>query len=47
MLRQAGHEVATALEEGLGRADDPDILAAAVAENRIFLTFDLDFADVR
>lgn len=47
MLRQAGHDVATAVEGNLSRADDPIILAAAAAEYRILLTFDLDFADVR
>lgn len=46
-LREAGHEVADAVGEGLGGADDPPVLAAATAEGRILLTFDLDFADVR
>lgn len=31
----------------MGGKDDPVILAAAKTENRILLTFDLDFADVR
>jgi predicted nuclease of predicted toxin-antitoxin system len=46
-LREAGHEVANVVEEGLGGEDDPPVLTAATAEGRILLTFDLDFADVR
>jgi predicted nuclease of predicted toxin-antitoxin system len=46
-LRDAGHEVADVMEEGLAGEDDPPVLAAATAEGRILLTFDLDFADVR
>jgi len=46
-LRDAGHEVADVVEEGLAGEDDPPVLAAATAEGRILLTFDLDFADVR
>jgi predicted nuclease of predicted toxin-antitoxin system len=46
-LRAAGHDTATAAEEGLGGAVDPRLLAAAVGESRVLLTFDQDFADVR
>lgn len=46
-LREAGHEVADVVEEGLSGEDDPPVLTAATAEGRILLTFDLDFADVR
>lgn len=46
-LREAGHEVADVMAEGLAGEDDPPVLAAATAEGRILLTFDLDFADVR
>ena len=46
-LRQAGHDVADVIEEQLGGADDPPVLAAASAEERILLSFDLDFADIR
>lgn len=47
LLRTAGHDVATAQEEGLGGAADDALLAAAVSEDRAVLTLDLDFADVR
>jgi predicted nuclease of predicted toxin-antitoxin system len=46
-LREAGHGVADVGGEGLGGEDDPSVLAAATAEERILLTFDLDFADIR
>jgi predicted nuclease of predicted toxin-antitoxin system len=46
-LRQAGHDVVNVVEEGLGGEDDPPVLRAATKEGRLFLTFDLDFADIR
>jgi len=46
-LGEAGHDVATVVDEGLGGEDDPPVLKAATAEGRILLTFDLDFADIR
>lgn len=44
-LRAAGHDVDTVVEEHLGGADDPRVLAAAVAELRALVTLDLDFAN--
>jgi predicted nuclease of predicted toxin-antitoxin system len=46
-LREAGHDVADVVGEGLAGEDDPPVLSAATVEKRILLTFDLDFADVR
>jgi len=46
-LRQQGHDVADVVQEGLAGEQDPPVLAAAAAEERILLTFDLDFADIR
>ena len=46
-LRKTGHDVHAVLDEGLGGSPDPRVLAAAVAEDRILVTFDLDFADIR
>jgi predicted nuclease of predicted toxin-antitoxin system len=42
-----GHDVHTVPAENLAGRDDPTIFAAAVSENRILLTQDLDFSDVR
>jgi len=46
-LVQRGHEVSTASEEGLLGRLDAEVGAAAKAEERMVLTLDLDFADLR
>lgn len=46
-LRAAGHDATDVIEEGLAGEDDPPVLHAATQENRVLLTFDLDFADIR
>ena len=47
LLRDHGHDVTTADEEGLAGAADQPLLTAAAGEGRALLTFDLDFADFR
>ena len=47
LLQSAGHEVADVAEEGLSGADDPPVLQAATREERLLMTFDTDFADIR
>lgn len=47
LLQTAGHDVATAREEGLAGAADDALLTAAKGESRVLVTLDLDFADVR
>ena len=42
-LRALGHDVVTAAERGLARADDHDLLTLARDEGRIFVTRDRDF----
>lgn len=46
-LRDLGHDVETAISEGLAGAIDSDLLNACTAEDRILITLDLDFADIR
>jgi predicted nuclease of predicted toxin-antitoxin system len=46
-LRGLGHDVETALSEGLAGAEDPSLLSACIAEDRILVTLDLDFSDIR
>jgi predicted nuclease of predicted toxin-antitoxin system len=46
-LSQQGHDVSTALEEGLLGKVDVEGGAAAKSENRMIFTLDLDFADLR
>lgn len=47
LLRDAGHDVESALDEGLAGRPDADILRASVDEGRILVTYDLDFSDIR
>lgn len=47
VLRSAGHDVMGVVEQGLSGAPDPDVAGICVYENRILVTLDLDFADVR
>ena len=47
MLRNAGHEADTVLDEVLGGRPDPEVFDACQAEGRLLVTFDLDFADIR
>jgi len=46
-LSQRGHDVSTALEEGLLGKVDVEVGAAAKSEDRMIFTLDLDFADLR
>nr|WP_275994480.1 DUF5615 family PIN-like protein [Argonema antarcticum] len=45
-LRQQGYNAVHLNEQGLDRLPDPDILEKARQEDRIVLTFDLDFGDL-
>jgi len=46
VFQRRGLDCQTVLGEGLGGADDPTILAATVAEDRILVTLDRDFTNV-
>jgi predicted nuclease of predicted toxin-antitoxin system len=45
-LRAAGHDAVHLRDEGLHRLPDDAVFAKARAENRIVLTFDLDFGEI-
>ena len=45
-LRAVDHDAIHLRDEGLIRLPDPMIMAKALAESRIVLTFDLDFGDI-
>lgn len=45
-LRAASHDAVHLRDEGLIRLPDADIVAKALAERRVVLTFDLDFGDI-
>jgi predicted nuclease of predicted toxin-antitoxin system len=46
-LRAFGHDVDSVFEERLSGADDATVWAAAQREQRLLVTLDLDFSDVR
>jgi len=46
LFPEAGHNVETVVQEGLGGASDESIFDACIRENRCLLSLDLDFADV-
>jgi len=45
-LRAANHDAVHLRDEGLIRLTDHEIVKKALAENRVVLTFDLDFGDI-
>ncbi len=47
LLRKAGHDVDTVLNERLGGNPGPRVFDASQAEARVLVTFDLDFSDIR
>lgn len=47
LLRHAGHEALTVADEGLSGCNDPSVIAAASSEQRLLITFDTDFGDIR
>lgn len=47
LLREAGHDVRTILDQGLGGRPDDDVSRACRDEARVLVTLDLDFGDIR
>lgn len=47
LLSAAGHDAISVLAQGLGGVQDPVIATACSEENRILVTLDTDFADIR
>ena len=46
-LHQAGHDAVTVLEQQLGGEADTNLARICQLENRVIITLDLDFADIR
>jgi predicted nuclease of predicted toxin-antitoxin system len=46
-LNKLGYDAHTVAEEGLAGAQDASVLQACVAEDRVLITLDLDFSDIR
>ena len=47
LLSQFGYDVETVLSEGLEGSNDDILFQTCKTEKRIFITFDLDFSDIR
>lgn len=47
LLRQAGHDATTIIEEGLGGTRDSQIASICQQESRTLITLDMGFADIR
>jgi predicted nuclease of predicted toxin-antitoxin system len=47
LLRFRGHDVATVPEEQLSGAEDSVVVARATKKDRLLMTFDHDFGDIR
>lgn len=47
LLREAGHDVRTVLEQGLGGRPDDEVSRVCRDESLVLVTLDLDFGDVR
>jgi len=47
LLREAGHDLRTILDQGLGGRPDGDVSRACRDEARVLVTLDLDFGDIR
>jgi predicted nuclease of predicted toxin-antitoxin system len=47
LFKQAGHDAITVMEQGLGGEADDEIASICKDEQRILVTLDVDFADIR
>ena len=44
---EAGHDAVTVTEQGMAGHVDTDVATVCAAENRVLVTLDMDFADIR
>jgi predicted nuclease of predicted toxin-antitoxin system len=47
LLRQNGHDALSVMDQQLAGRPDVDVAAACQAEQRVLVTLDLDFSDIR
>ena len=47
LFAEAGHDAVTVFDQQMGGAKDPDLAAICLREDRILMTLDTDFTDVR
>ncbi|MCY4113992.1 MAG: DUF5615 family PIN-like protein [Chloroflexi bacterium] len=44
---ESGHDAVTVLDQGMGGATDAEVASVCLGEERILVTQDIDFADIR
>lgn len=47
LLENAGYDALTVLDQEMGSGSDDDLAAVCKKEDRVLITLDLDFADIR
>ena len=47
LFTESGHDAATVLDEGMGGATDAEVTRVCTDEDRVLVTQDMDFADIR
>ena len=47
LFMDSGHDADTVLDEGMSGASDLEVLATCLVEERVLITQDTDFADIR
>ena len=47
IFTESGHDAATVVDEGIGGATDAEVASACLVEDRVLVTQDLDFANIR
>ena len=47
LFTESGHDAVTVLDEGMGGATDSDVASVCLMEDRVLVTQDIDFADIR
>ena len=47
LFTESGHDAATVVDEGLGGASDVEVASVCIGEQRVLVTQDLDFSDIR
>lgn len=47
LLRDAGYDATTVVNQGFGGSGDPGIASLCRNEDRVLVTLDMDFADIR
>ena len=47
LFTESGHDAVTVLDQGIGGATDSEVASVCLAEERVLVTQDLDFADIK